>query len=84
MEYPNCCVVTSDLSDNLEARIICSVFGSNNKLVEENTLFAYKKIAAEYVIAENRALGSQVSRMRIWILSLNFGREKALSQFACV
>lgn len=60
------------------------MFGSNNKLVEENTLFAYKKIVAEYVIAENRALGFQVSKMRIWILSLYFGGEKALSQFACV
>lgn len=60
------------------------MFGSNNKLVEENTLFAYKKVVTEYVIAENRALGSQLSRMKIWILSLYFGGEKVLSQFACV
>lgn len=52
-------------------------------LVEENTLFAYKKIVAEYVIAENGALGFWVSRMKFWILSLIFGGEKVLICF-CV
>lgn len=33
-----------NLSDNLGARIICSVFGSNNMLVEENTLFTCKRL----------------------------------------
>lgn len=48
-------------------------------LVEENTLFVYKKIVAEYVIAETGALGSWVFRMKIWILSLYFGGGKVLS-----
>lgn len=60
------------------------MFGSNNMLVEENTLFAYKKFVAEYVIAENGALGFRVSGMKIWILSLYFWGEKVLSGFARV
>jgi len=53
-------------------------------LVEKNTLFTYKKIVAEYVIAETAALGSWDFGMKIWILSLYFWVEKVLSQFACV
>lgn len=43
-----------------------------------------KKIVAEYVIAESGALGSQVSRMKIWILSLVLGRKSLKSVCLCV
>lgn len=41
-------------------------------------MFAYKKVVAEYVIAENGTLGSRVSGMKIWNLSLYFWGGKSL------
>lgn len=54
-------------------------------LTEENTLFTYKKIVAEYIIAESRALGCWGSNMKISVLSLYFlGVKKSESQLECV